>query len=135
LKADHDTNRYQLAKDIKDAIADPELATKFARPDPSSDRLYKSHVIHVDGMTCSEACDKDVTNLVKRPLRSEDGDNPVVHYGLIASANQVMKNAEVRDILITEKNVLCFEMEAAGLMNDLHCLVIRGICGKHLDHS
>jgi nucleoside phosphorylase len=27
-----------------------------------------------------------------------------------------------------QMNVLCFEMEAAGLMNTLPCLVIRGIC-------
>ncbi|KAK7228087.1 hypothetical protein V2G26_000257 [Clonostachys chloroleuca] len=54
--------------------------------------------------------------------------DPVVHYGLIASGNQVIKDAATRDRLRQELgNVLCFEMEAAGLMNNFPCLVIRGI--------
>lgn len=36
-----------------------------------------------------------------------------------------MKNAVIRDGLAAEKDVLCFEMEAAGLMNHFPCLVIR----------
>lgn len=51
-----------------------------------------------------------------------------IHYGLIASANTLMKDAVIRDRLIAKKDVLCFEMEAAGLMNHFPCLVIRGIC-------
>ena len=33
-----------------------------------------------------------------------------------------------RENLRQELDVLCFEMEAAGLMDDFPCLVIRGIC-------
>ncbi|CAH0023288.1 unnamed protein product [Clonostachys rhizophaga] len=54
--------------------------------------------------------------------------DPFVHFGLIASGNQVIKDAATRDRLRQELgNVLCFEMEAAGLMNNFPCLVIRGI--------
>ncbi|PKY01729.1 purine and uridine phosphorylase [Aspergillus campestris IBT 28561] len=53
-----------------------------------------------------------------------------VHYGLIASGNQVIKDAELRDLVDRNLggNVLCVEMEAAGLMNIIPCIVIRGIC-------
>ena len=44
-------------------------------------------------------------------------DDPTSHYGLIASANQLMKDAEIRDSLVKEYGVLCFEMEAAGLQD------------------
>ncbi|KAK1973982.1 LOW QUALITY PROTEIN: nucleoside phosphorylase domain-containing protein [Colletotrichum cereale] len=67
--------------------------------------------------------------------RGEDEDNPAIYYGLIALANRVMKNAEVRDQLSAEKGVLCFEMEAAGLMNHFPCLVIRGICDYSDSHK
>jgi nucleoside phosphorylase len=42
----------------------------------------------------------------------------------------VIKNAEFRSRLDESLggNVLCVEMEAAGLMNDFPCVVIRGIC-------
>ncbi|CAH0038071.1 unnamed protein product [Clonostachys solani] len=52
-----------------------------------------------------------------------------VHYGLIASGNQLIKDAKTRDS-INQKfdgNILCFEMEAAGLIN-FPCITIRGIC-------
>jgi nucleoside phosphorylase len=53
-----------------------------------------------------------------------------VHYGLIASGNQVIKDAKFRDDLDQryDGKVLCVEMEAAGLMNNFPCIVIRGIC-------
>ncbi|KAJ5727661.1 hypothetical protein N7493_005481 [Penicillium malachiteum] len=63
-----------------------------------------------------------------------------VHYGLIASGNRVVKDAFSRDRLNEQLDghVLCFETEAAGLMNDFPCIVIRGICdyadaGKNKD--
>src|SRR5690606_20569016 len=58
-----------------------------------------------------------------------------IHYGLIASGNQVMKDAFIRDKLAKEKDILCFEMEAAGLMNHFPCLVIRGICDYSDSHK
>ncbi|KAK6349927.1 hypothetical protein TWF696_006186 [Orbilia brochopaga] len=52
-----------------------------------------------------------------------------IHYGLIASGNQVLKDAKLRDNINESLNgdVLCVEMEAAGLTNFPY-LVIRGIC-------
>ena len=46
-----------------------------------------------------------------------------------------MKDASIRDKLIEEKEILCFEMEAAGLMNQFPCLVIRGICDYSDSHK
>jgi nucleoside phosphorylase len=59
----------------------------------------------------------------------------VVHYGLIASGNQVMRHGGTRDRLRRELDVLCFEMEAAGLMDRFPCLVIRGICDYADSHK
>ncbi|KAK6340259.1 hypothetical protein TWF730_002023 [Orbilia blumenaviensis] len=59
-----------------------------------------------------------------------NSDNPQVHYGLIASGNRVIKSAVARDTLDYSLGgqVLCIEMEAAGLMDNFPCIVIRGIC-------
>jgi nucleoside phosphorylase len=46
-----------------------------------------------------------------------------------------MKDASIRDKLAAEKDILCFEMEAAGLMNHFPCLVIRGICDYSDSHK
>ncbi|KAJ5531400.1 hypothetical protein N7527_004793 [Penicillium freii] len=60
--------------------------------------------------------------------RDEEEDDLVIHYGLIASANQLIKDARTRDKLAAEKGVLCFEIEVAGLMNHFPCLVIYSVC-------
>ncbi|KAF3157612.1 hypothetical protein TWF569_000177 [Orbilia oligospora] len=55
-----------------------------------------------------------------------------VHYGLIASGNQVVKDEKLRDSIAKRFNekVLCIEMEAAGLVG-IPAIVVRGIC----DHA
>ncbi|KAL7961672.1 ankyrin repeat-containing domain protein [Trichoderma compactum] len=52
-----------------------------------------------------------------------------IRYGLIASGNSVIKDAAKRDQINEDLGgqVLCIEIEAAGLMNNFPCLVIRGI--------
>src|SRR6202012_2433493 len=54
---------------------------------------------------------------------------------LIASGNQLMKDALHRDKLAQKWKVFCFEMEAAGLMDNFPCLVIRGICDYSDTHK
>ena len=39
-----------------------------------------------------------------------------------------MKDALIWDKFAKEMDILCFEMEVAGLMNQFPCLVIRSIC-------
>ncbi|KAK2038681.1 purine and uridine phosphorylase [Colletotrichum somersetense] len=62
-------------------------------------------------------------------------NNPRTHYGVIASGNQVMKHGKTRDRIAEKLNVLCFEMEAAGLMDNFPYLVIRGICDYADSHK
>ncbi|KAK7554968.1 nucleoside phosphorylase domain-containing protein [Phyllosticta citricarpa] len=107
-------------------------------PDLGTDRLFKSeytqHGQDIDD-PCSDVCGTDEENLVSRPDREKRIDDPVVHYGVIASANQLMKDATIRDKLAKEKNVLCFEMKAAGLMNHYPCMAIRGMCDYSDSHK
>lgn len=70
---------------------------------------------------------------VLRPSRTHE--NPVVHYGTVASGNAVVKNARFRDQLGRDLNASCVEMEAAGLMNNFPCIVVRGICDYADSHK
>ncbi|GAD99711.1 conserved hypothetical protein [Paecilomyces variotii No. 5] len=62
--------------------------------------------------------------MVPRRVR---GDLVQMHKGNIGTANIVMKNAEVRDKLAAQERLICFEMEATGVMQNVPCLPIRGI--------
>ena len=82
----------------------------------------------------SEDCKKcDVNESVRRPSR--DSTIPRIFYGVIASGNQVVKDSVARDYWHDKDDVLCFEMEAAGLMDDFPCLIIRGICDYADSHK
>ncbi|UPK95171.1 hypothetical protein LCI18_006106 [Fusarium solani-melongenae] len=89
---------------------------------PTSDNLYRVDSRHHSGRTCDQY---DPAGFVERPLRASDRAI-AIHYSTIASGNSVMKNPTERDRYANdpELNVLCFEMEAAGLMNNFPCLVI-----------
>jgi nucleoside phosphorylase len=101
-----------------------ERIAKFQRVRAGRDVLFEAAYDHGGGQTCDQ-CSVDRQE-ARQPRESEEA--VVVHYGTIASGNQVMKSAAERDRVSVELGgVLCFEMEAAGLMNSFQCLVIRGI--------
>lgn len=138
LEAQYERKGHRLEETIHGILEEnPRLRRKYEQPDPSTDRLYQRSAIHPPSgeASCAAVCGKDVSNLIVRRERTERDDNPAIHYGMIASANQLMKDAWVRDKLAAEKDVLCFEMEAAGLMNHFPCLVIRDICDYSDTHK
>ncbi|KAL2812483.1 WD40-repeat-containing domain protein [Aspergillus granulosus] len=101
----------------------------FRRPD--SDRLFQiQYDHHPDAATC-DGCLAEWE--VERDEREDHEPRP--HYGVIASGNAVIKNGKIREQLQKETCALCFEMEAAGLMQDFPCIVIRGICDYADSHK
>ncbi|KAF2194323.1 hypothetical protein K469DRAFT_196098 [Zopfia rhizophila CBS 207.26] len=90
-----------------DILATRDHGQKFQHPDVE-DQLYEG----------------DTDRLVPRQPRPTQG--PTVHYGFIASGYKLVKNAKLRDALRDKYGIICFEMEAAGLMNILPVAVIRG---------
>jgi nucleoside phosphorylase len=107
------------------------MAKDFKRPSSKYDELFDADYEHQKtGKDCKD-CDRSHL-LIRRHRTTAD---PIVHYGIIGSANQLMRNAVIRDRLRQEIGIICFEMEAAGLMNTVPCLVIRGICDYSDTHK
>lgn len=127
LQANHFLNKSSLS----DYLSKFNHLPLFKRDTAGPDRLFESDYQHTSGSTCVHC---DPSKLITRPERTDS--KVVIHYGTIASGNQVIKNGIVRDELSSKLGtVLCFEMEAAGLMNDFPCLVIRGICDYADSHK
>jgi nucleoside phosphorylase len=105
--------------------------TRFTYQGQDKDVLFQADCDHVGSSNTCDSCDK--SRLVSR--RCRDSTDPYVHYGLIASGNQVIKHGSTRDRLAQELGILCFEMEAAGLVDHFPCLVIRGICDYSDSHK
>lgn len=118
----------RLAATLAAVLTNGEL---IQSPGYRSDRLFSSSYPHPESNSTCDECDSQW--IVQRERRSSD--SPRVHYGLIASGNQVMKDAIKRDKLAKARNILCIEMEAAGLMDTFECLVVRGICDYSDSHK
>ena len=108
----------------------PKMRARYSFPGREQDQLFLPSYPHQSGTTCDHC---DVSQTVSRDTRPDN--NPEVYYGTIGSANVVVKEPAVRDALKRDMNILCVEMEAAGLMNTFPCLVIRGICDYADSHK
>ncbi|KAL6691639.1 ankyrin repeat-containing domain protein [Trichoderma pleuroticola] len=151
LETEHELTGSKIPSFLTELKAKyPRLAKKYLKSASLQDLLFRADYTHVhepfmntQGVTggivepslneddgaddeCEESCafcDKSKTLKRKgRPMR--------VHHGLIASGNKVIKDGLLRDEVNRSLggDVLYFEMEAAGLMNNFPYLVIRGIC-------
>lgn len=136
LVSSHEIEGNNIGETVNSILnAKPRLKKKYGRP--GIDNLYVSDFLHPQedaGQDCKPFCEIQSSKIVHRRPREEDEDDPAVHFGIVASGNSLMKDADMRDSLAGE-GVLCFEMEAAGLMNHFPCLVVRGICDYSDSHK
>jgi nucleoside phosphorylase len=125
------SNRYLGQDTLSTHLSTFKRLAQFSRDGVGLDVLYEATYSHIGGPTC-DGCRED-KRVERNPRASQE---MVIHYGTIASGNQVMKDGVTRDRISTELGgVLCFEMEAAGLMNSFPCLAIRGICDYADSHK
>ncbi|KAJ5909045.1 hypothetical protein N7495_001727 [Penicillium taxi] len=98
LKSDYEIDGHQIQESIGNILEKkPRLRQNYQRPDRNSDRLYRSEFVHPENHegSCRVACGDMLSSLVEREERSEGVDDPTIHYGLIASSNQLMKDARI----------------------------------------
>jgi nucleoside phosphorylase len=73
---------------------------------------------------------------VRQPRDGKEEEEVVVHYGTIAPGGQIMRDAMARYMLSSELGgILSIETEAAGVMNILPSLMIRGVCDYADSHK
>jgi nucleoside phosphorylase len=125
VKAEHYVRGTQIPNILRQMIlAHPKMAEDghtFSRL--PNDQLYHDTCEHSSfDPTCHE-CESS-HEVLRLPRNSTD---PIIHYGTIASGNQVIKDTATREQLKKDYDALCVEMEGAGVMAVIPCLVIRGI--------
>jgi hypothetical protein len=131
LRAIHQMDGSHITKFVKEMGNQYPDMRRTETMQHHKDLLFHSDYHHDETKPTCSSC--DLTRLVGRPERMFR--DPVVHYGLIASGNQVIKDSHLRDHLGRELGACCVDMEAAGLMNNYPCLVVRGICDYADSHK
>ncbi|PGH07190.1 hypothetical protein GX51_01977 [Blastomyces parvus] len=127
LRAKHELSLSRVASVLQQHF---NGHSAYGRPN-LPDRLFRATYEHASLTGSCDGCDH--SQLVSRIRRMPDDIK--IHYGAIASGNQVMRYAATRDNIARQLDVICFEMEAAGLMDVLPCLPIRGICDYSDSHK
>jgi nucleoside phosphorylase len=132
LRADHELSASRIPSFLSYMVRKyPLMQAKYTYRGQQQDQLFEAWFDHVEPYDTCDHCDR--RNLVTRSARTKN--YPAIHYGLITSVNQVMKDGRTRDRLAKDLGIICFEMEAAGLMDNFPCLVIRGICDYADSHK
>ncbi|KAG5748693.1 hypothetical protein H9Q70_008654 [Fusarium xylarioides] len=136
LQAEHEMRPSKIPQLIGAMLeANPGMkrpGSNFTYQGSENDRLFPSDYEHVGGKTCAKC---DVSHRVYREER--ETTEPMIHYGVIASGNTLIKDAKFRDSLGESigHQCLCVEMEAVGLVDRFPCLVIRGMCDYADSHK
>ncbi|KAL2217525.1 hypothetical protein M432DRAFT_441334 [Thermoascus aurantiacus ATCC 26904] len=89
--------------------------------------------------TCQQLhCDEKMLLPRRRLIKASRGQHelkPIVHFGLIASGDTVMKSGQDRDEIAAREGVIAFEMEGAGVWDNFPCVVIKGVCDYADSHK
>lgn len=124
LQAQHLTDGSRIPEFLSELIIKyPRMKKAFTFQGEPNDCLFESDYEHASPDSSCEECDQ--IRLVERGPR--DDSHPAIHYGNIASTDQMIGDAPTRDRLSKEYRVLCFETKSSGLARDVPSLMIRGI--------
>ncbi|KXJ87912.1 hypothetical protein Micbo1qcDRAFT_151471 [Microdochium bolleyi] len=104
--------------------------SRYSRPS-TPDILFQASYSHSSGAKTCTDCDRARL----QPRRRRPTDDFLVHYGGVASGDSINRDVRKRDTIARRLDIMCFEMEAAGIMDSLACLPIRGICDYSDSHK
>ncbi|KAL4751018.1 hypothetical protein BDW72DRAFT_193288 [Aspergillus terricola var. indicus] len=119
------------------------------------DALFKSSYLHkhheqtsarcccadddIPDSICEDALEKSCVELgckeVIRRREITEADKVSMHIGTVASADTVMKSALHRDEITRKDKIIAFEMEGAGVWDNVPCIVIKGVCDYADSHK
>lgn len=161
LKEDWSMARLR-ANTSRDLVGLQKKSDIYRCPGVEADKLFEPTYRHkhYDGPRCAvcakceknedEVCETALNSscsqlkcnehmLVPRRRLSEAQETtltkPMVHFGLVASGDTVMKSGENRDTIARKEGVIAFEMEGAGVWDKLPCVVIKGVCDYADSHK
>ncbi|KAJ6157411.1 hypothetical protein N7470_005003 [Penicillium chermesinum] len=138
---------------IRHAAASKSFEHSYEYPGPSEDELFAATYNHKHRNLACDVCDEDIfceeaskascdelgcdkTQLVPRKrLRTPQAGRPGIFIGRVASADTVMKSGQHRDCIAEWCNAIAFEMEGAGLWDEVPSIVVKGVCDYADSHK
>ncbi|KAK4044797.1 nucleoside phosphorylase domain-containing protein [Parachaetomium inaequale] len=100
------------------------------------DCLNDSHPVcdaALDSSCDDLGCDKNQLILVSGEIAVVQA--PALYIGAVASGDMVIKSAVHRDKIASKEKVIAFEMEGAGIWDEVPCIVVKGVCDYADSHK
>lgn len=72
---------------------------------------------------------------LEREGRNKEAQAPSIFVGRIGSGDTVVKSGEDRDRIAKRHGVIAFEMEGAGVWDDVPCIVVKAVCDYADSHK
>ncbi|PTB65209.1 purine and uridine phosphorylase [Trichoderma citrinoviride] len=94
--------------------------------------------------TCEELGCEESFNIRRERLQErqeleqgsqEEAQEPAIHIGAVASGDTVLKSGEDRDRIAKKEGVIAFEMEGAGIWEEIPCIIVKGVCDYADSHK
>nr|XP_036580860.1 kinesin light chain [Colletotrichum truncatum]KAF6788932.1 kinesin light chain [Colletotrichum truncatum] len=151
-----DDLQYQAAQalsGIQQKAIDTGHRIGYNRPTEVGDVLFEPDYVHRHrdhrGCGCCEsnACEQAISAsceeiqcdtghcVPRRPLAPGRNRDFRIHIGHIGSGDTVMKSGLHRDGIAAEHGLIAFEMEAAGIWDEIPCIVTKGVCDYADSHK
>jgi nucleoside phosphorylase len=114
LQARHMYEKSRIPKNMADSMVRYPLHQRACTyPGTRSDQLYRWQYDQPEGEASCDRC--DINELVGREPRGSE--SPSVHYGLIASGNQVMRDGKTRaNWFLFSRSMCIFEENASSIL-------------------
>ncbi|CAI0644717.1 unnamed protein product [Colletotrichum noveboracense] len=127
FRADY-PHRHQHNPDCscsEDTVCDEAIKTSCA--DLQCDPEY--HVLRrrLNGQNERERGPETTSDIFKSP--------PQVYVGTVGSGDTVMKSGEHRDMMAQQHGIIAFEMEGAGVWDEIPCIIVKSVCDYADSHK
>jgi nucleoside phosphorylase len=118
----------RLVNRLATYLADVQKKFPSGYPGAEKDRLFSPEYVHqAMNCKCAEYTHYDDGIVARRRDHARHDQGTVVHFGLVASGDTVMMSAHDRDQISEIEDIIGFEMEGAGVWENLPCIVIKGV--------
>ncbi|KAK5994861.1 hypothetical protein PT974_03247 [Cladobotryum mycophilum] len=141
-----------------------EHANRYTYPGASEDRLFDASYRHKHQVSPSCICgtwendadpvcdaapssccsdlgcdDREVVRRTRLQAKVQEATEisqlPAIHLGIVASGDLVLKSAADRDRIAQDTHAIAFEMESAGVWEQLPCIMVKGACDYADSHK
>ncbi|KIX10462.1 uncharacterized protein Z518_01545 [Rhinocladiella mackenziei CBS 650.93] len=86
-------------------------------------------------MECEDLGCGTVMRVTRKRLMDTPTGGPRIHFGIMGSANTVVKSGAHRDQIAKADGIIAFEMEGAGVWDYFPSIVIKGVCDYADSHK